>query len=224
MNRIKTLLLALGLVLLTPPQAFAQDCCKETKLRWGVTAGMNGFDFGKADLSHDRGRYGFDVAARMEYLFRATPSRAYMDVELGLLNMNWKHRYTYHISDFMTGEQVDYDQTFKRNAYYLHLPVHFGYRWAVAPRCAIYADAGPYFSYGLFGKARTTNNIAKTTHKESVYEDIKRFDFGVGARLGVEVADHYRIGIGYDYGLRKMDKQSLDRKNRNFTISIGYMF
>ena len=66
---------------------------------------MNGFDAGKADLSHDRGRCGFNVAARMELLFRTTPSRPYMDVELGLLNLNWKKHYAHHISDFQTGEK-----------------------------------------------------------------------------------------------------------------------
>lgn len=218
---LATIVAALSFVSLS---AQTKCCDKETNLRWGVTAGMNGFDAGKADLSHDRGRCGFNVAARMELLFRTTPSRPYMDVELGLLNLNWKKHYAHHISDFQTGEQTDYDQTFRRNAYYLHLPIHFGYRWAVAQRCAIYADAGPYFSFGLFGKARNTDNISHQKSKGSVYDEIKRFDFGIGARLGVEVADHYRIGIGYDYGLRKMDKVYSDHKNRNFTFSVGYMF
>ena len=122
MNRIKLALLVLGLALISS-STIAQNK-EESKLRWGVTAGMNGFDAGKADLSHDRGRCGFNVAARMELLFRTTPSRPYMDVELGLLNLNWKKHYAHHISDFQTGEQTDYDQTFRRNAYYLHLPIH----------------------------------------------------------------------------------------------------
>ena len=109
------------------------------------------------------------------------------------------------------------------NAYYLHLPIHAGYHWSVARRCAIYVDAGPYFSLGLFGKAKTTDHIKNETHKDNTFDQIRRFDWGLGARLGVELGGHYRLGMGYDFGLQKLSKYSSD-KNNNFTLSVGYMF
>ncbi len=223
---LKLVLLALGLVLLTP-QAFAQDCCKETKLRWGVTAGFNGLNGNTLNLSDHRGRYGFNVGARMEYLFRTTPSRAYLDAELGLMKLGWKGSSNgdYYYSDYYKDETNAQFKNWKAtmDAYYLHLPIHIGYRWAFSKACALYVDAGPYFSLGLFGKGKVKDLDNKKTTEADTFDQIRRFDWGLGARLGVEVADHYRIGIGYDYGLQKLSKYGND-KNNNFTISIGYMF
>ena len=46
---------------------------------------------------------------------------------------------------------------------------------------------------------------------------------GLYRSLGVELAGHYRLGMGYDFGLQKLSKYSSD-KNNNFTLSVGYMF
>lgn len=203
-------------------------CCdKETNLRWGVTAGFNGLNGNTLNLSDHRGRYGFNVGARMEYLFRTTPSRMYLDAELGLLKLGWKSSTNdgYYYSDYYKDEAGIQTENWKAtmDAYYLHLPIHIGYRWAFCKACALYVDAGPYFSLGLFGKSKVTDLDNKKTTKADTFDEIRRFDWGLGARLGVEVADHYRLGIGYDYGLQKIDKYS-NYKNNNFTISVGYMF
>lgn len=203
-------------------------CCdKETNLRWGVTAGFNGLNGNTLNLSDHRDRYGFNVGARMEYLFRTTPSRMYLDAELGLLKLGWKNSsnengyYPDYYEDETNAQVKNWKTT--ADAYYLHLPIHIGYRWAFCKACALYVDAGPYFSLGLFGKVKMKDLDNKTTTKSDTFNDTRRFDWGLGARLGVEVADHYRLGIGYDYGLQKLNKYIND-KNNNFTISVGYMF
>lgn len=203
--------------------AQTKNCDKETNLRWGVTAGFNGLNGNTLNLSDHRGRYGFDVAARMELSFRTTPSRMYLDAELGLLNLNWHERDLYYTSDFETGEMVEYRYTSKKSAYYLHLPIHIGYRWAFCKACAFYVDAGPYVSLGLFGKMKELDHMTQEKYNYNTFNHIRRFDWGLGARLGIEVTDHYRLGIGYDYGLQKISKYGND-KNNNFTISVGYMF
>ena len=106
-------------------------------------------------------------AARAELDFA---NSMYLDAELGLLNLGWKDRVSYYYSDYYNpntpiGDYTETDFTQRMNAYYLHLPIHAGYRWNVARRCAIYVDAGPYFSLGLFGKAKTTDHIKNETHK-----------------------------------------------------------
>ena len=62
---------------------------KDINLRWGVTAGMNGFNANSLNLSDHRGRYGFNIAARAELDFA---NSMYLDAELGLLNLGWKDR------------------------------------------------------------------------------------------------------------------------------------
>ena len=103
-------------------------CCdKETKLRWGVTAGFNGLNGNTLNLSDHRGRYGFNVGARMEYLFCTTPSRMYLDAELGLLKLGWKSSTNdgYYYSDYYKDEAGIQTENWKAtmDAYYLHLPI-----------------------------------------------------------------------------------------------------
>lgn len=59
-------------------------------LRWGIMAGLNGYNAHTLNLSDDRGRYGFNLAARAELSFTDAPSRMYLDAELGLLKLGWK--------------------------------------------------------------------------------------------------------------------------------------
>ncbi len=225
---MKTMHLLRGILCLTAFMALlplSAQHNKDINLRWGVTAGMNGFNANSLNLSDHRGRYGFNIAARAELDFA---NSMYLDAELGLLNLGWKNRVSYYYSDYYNpdtpiGDYTETDFTQRMNAYYLHLPIHAGYHWSVARRCAIYVDAGPYFSLGLFGKAKTTDHIKNETHKADTFDQIRRFDWGLGARLGVELAGHYRLGMGYDFGLQKLSKYSSD-KNNNFTLSVGYMF
>ena len=167
---MKTMHLLRGILCLTAFMALlplSAQHNKDINLRWGVTAGMNGFNANSLNLSDHRGRYGFNIAARAELDFA---NSMYLDAELGLLNLGWKNRVSYYYSDYYNpdtpiGDYTETDFTQRMNAYYLHLPIHAGYHWSVARRCAIYVDAGPYFSLGLFGKAKTTDHIKNETHK-----------------------------------------------------------
>ena len=225
---MKTMNLLRGILCLTAFMALlplSAQHNKDINLRWGVTAGMNGFNANSLNLSDHRGRYGFNIAARAELDFA---NSMYLDAELGLLNLGWKDRVSYYYSDYYNpdtpiGDYTETDFTQRMSAYYLHLPLHVGYRWNVGRRCAIYADAGPYFSLGLFGKAKETDNLAHKETQADTFDHIRRFDWGLGARLGVELGGHYRLGMGYDFGLQKLSKYSSD-KNNNFTLSVGYMF
>jgi opacity protein-like surface antigen len=59
---------------------------------------------------------------------------------------------------------------------------------------------------------------------------LKRFDFGLGAGLGIELSSRYTIGVGYQYGLAnlsnygKSDGYSETIKSGIFNLSIGYLF
>ena len=84
-------------------------------LRWGITAGINGFDAGILELSRGRGLHSFNFAGRVELSFTDAPSRMYLDAELGLSDLAWKF-------DEPGGEPR---RVTSRN-YYLHLPLHIG--------------------------------------------------------------------------------------------------
>lgn len=101
------------------------------------------------------------------------------------------------------------------NPYYLEIPVHFGYKYAVNETLALFGEFGPYFGIGLFGK----------TDGEDVFCDggYKRFDLGLGLRAGLEFNQKVPVSIGYDFGVLDV-AEGVSAKNRNLTISVGYKF
>ncbi|MEE1546236.1 MAG: porin family protein [Prevotella pectinovora] len=134
----------------------------------------------------------------------------------------------------------------KSSAYYLDIPVHLGYKHTVNDNFSVFGEFGPYFAFGLFGKT-DSNTIDYDDDYEQVssyeshntFDEFKRFDFGLGIRLGVEFRQKYTFSIGYDFGLantwnKNWEKEESeyddeinlveDVKNRNLTISIGYKF
>ena len=52
---------------------------------------------------------------------------------------------------------------------------------------------------------------------------MKRFDFGLGLKAGVEFFQKYQVSIGYDWGLLDNIEDS-GNKNRNLMLSVGYFF
>ena len=52
---------------------------------------------------------------------------------------------------------------------------------------------------------------------------MKRFDFGLGLKAGVEFFQKYQVSIGYDWGLLDNIEDS-GNKNHNLMLSVGYFF
>lgn len=86
---------------------------------------------------------------------------------------------------------------------------------------------------GLFGKAKLKVDgdiadiaeLGDNSMSEDIFGDdgLKRFDFGLGLKAGVEFNKKYQVAISYDFGLVEVAKD-LGMKNRNLMISLGYMF
>lgn len=80
-------------------------------------------------------------------------------------------------------------------------------------------------------KAKVDGDIADiagldgNSASEDIFGDdgLKRFDFGLGLKAGVEFSKKYQVAISYDFGLVEVAKD-LGMKNRNLMISLGYMF
>ncbi|MBQ9219314.1 MAG: porin family protein [Muribaculaceae bacterium] len=104
------------------------------------------------------------------------------------------------------------------NPFYLDIPVHLGYRYAINNGVAIFGEAGPYVGVGLFG----------TTYGKSMFSDevgLRRFDMGLGLRAGVEFRRKLVTSMGYDFGLTNVaSEEGIKLKNHNYYISLGYKF
>ena len=205
---MKKVLLLFALVAISAVSINAQD-----NLKWGVMAGMN---VSKYTITGFDSRIGFHAGVK---------------AELGL---------SQDANDFaalltLKGAKIDggalASMTF--NPYYLEVPVRVGYKYAVNDDFALFGSAGPYVAVGLFGKmkAKVDGSIADiagldgNSESADIFGDdgMKRFDFGLGLKAGVEFSKKYQVAISYDFGLVEVAKD-LGMKNRNLMISLGYMF
>ena len=77
------------------------------------------------------------------------------------------------------------------NAYYLDIPVHIGYKYAINDKISVFGEVGPYFDFGLFGNQSCTLLVDDYSLKyekstNSSFDVLKRFDFGFGFRVGMD--------------------------------------
>lgn len=189
----------------------------QDNLKWGVMAGMN---VSKYTITGFDNRIGFHAGVKAELGLSQEASGAYMDFA-ALLTLK--------------GAKIDGGSiaSIKFNPYYLEVPVHVGYKYAVNDDFALFGSVGPYIAVGLFGKAKAKvdGNIADlgelgtNSASENIFGDdgLKRFDFGLGLKAGVEFSKKYQVAISYDFGLVEVAKD-LGMKNRNLMLSLGYMF
>lgn len=217
---MRKILLFFAFVAISVVSINAQD-----NLKWGVMAGMN---VSKYTFTGFDNRIGFHAGVKAELGLSQEESGAYMDFA-ALLTLK--------------GAKIDGGAiaSFKFNPYYLEVPVHIGYKYAVNDDFALFGSVGPYIAVGLFGKAKFNMGSAigdlagmegievEGMEGKSLSEDIfgddgfKRFDFGLGLKAGVEFSKKYQVAISYDFGLIDVQKD-LGMKNRNLMISLGYMF
>lgn len=209
---MKKVLLFFALVAISVVSINAQD-----NLKWGVMAGMN---VSKYTITGFDSRIGFHAGVKAELGLSQEASGAYMDFA-ALLTLK--------------GAKIDAGSlaSFKMNPYYLEVPVHIGYKYAVNDDFALFGSAGPYIAVGLLGKAKAKvdgdlvdlGEFGGNSMSEDIFGDdgLKRFDFGLGLKAGVEFSKKYQVAISYDFGLVEVAKD-LGMKNRNLMLSLGYMF
>ncbi len=218
-----TLLLALPFCMATKAQDF----------RMGVTGGYN--------LSSPNGyksQSGFHVGVKGELGLPQVTKGLYMDFGLMLSSHGWKSPGYYYngIYTSSAGDKPDkptsgFTADNKCTPYYLNIPIHIGYKFSVGRNVSLFVNAGPYFNIGLFGKAKETITPDKgtATTKETagnVFSDkmLNRFDWGLGFRAGTEIARHVQLSIGYEWGMKNINKTGVNNKNRTFVASCAYMF
>lgn len=189
------------------------------ELRWGITGAMNLGDYSMKvdDISIDpSSRVGFRAGVRMEMDAPFIYDGFYFDGELTLSAKGAK---------LNTSSDDEVMKVISR-PYYLEIPLHIGYRYMFGQgKVGVFGSFGPYFGVGIFGTDKVTVGDVTTKPDTFSSDGLKRFDFGLGLRAGVAMFDHYRIYVGYDWGLINVAKQSGNRvNNRNFYVGAAYMF
>lgn len=183
---------------------------QDNQFTFGVKAGVNMSNM-NGDVNGNKVRFGYNIGVTLDYA----------------INQDW-----YILSGLQyTTKGTNFDKVLgikqSLHAAYLQLPIHAAYKLEVAPETKLVFHAGPYLAYGLNGKAKTTlkgNNNDYEAGKTNTFDDIKRFDMGLGLGAGIEFG---KIGIdlGWDYGLLNIVKEGEGTiRNGNAYLTVGYKF
>ena len=106
------------------------------------------------------------------------------------------------------------------NAWYLEIPVRYGYGYLLTNDWTLLGETGPYIAIGTGGSIKTTG-LPKDDYFDG--DTFDRFDFGWGIHLGALYDQHHQVMLGWDWGFIDLDDHR-NIKNRNFMISYAYYF
>jgi hypothetical protein len=172
------------------------------------------YDKGYTDYQY---KAGFRIALVLEYAL--IPNTLHISSELAFTQRGAKQQQTDSIFS-----------KYKYNINYLELPVNILYKIEIAENTKFIAFAGPYLSYALSGKRTAENKPLRTgqTWNNSVdYEfgsELKPFDLGFNVGFGFEYSEYF-LKFQYNHGLiNTLYEAKYYQKNRNFGISVGYLF
>lgn len=200
----------------------AQEIGNGGKFRIGLSGGMN---VSRATEQHNT--LGYQVGVRGEWDFRSPDKGVFLGLGALLSQKGYKSDEFYYPEGYSDPSLAGVTQKWTLHPTYLEVPIHVGYRFSVGRNVNLFGSFGPYFGVGLFGKSKvssTLNGVETTaTASQNVFHHLHRFDAGLGLRVGAEFAHHYQIAVGYDWGLTHLASSSKN-KNRNFSLSLGYMF
>lgn len=159
--------------------AFSQ----EKRTRWGIQAGVGFSGFGGNEIGYDFSVFGATSISR----------KCYVQYGLGFQSLQYK--------------DDDWRSEDKYNAYYISLPVNFGFHFPIGIG-AFFIAAGPNFRYMV-------------SSTDDYFNDAKKFDIGLGAKYGFEFY-HVQLGMGYEYGLMPVFDNGDHNSYLNFTVSVVF--
>lgn len=201
-------------------------------LNFSIRAGVNVSNSTwnvETDFINKKGKIGFQGGIMIEYSL-SNP----FDLHTGLFLTTKGAKLK--IEDNMvggTGGTVYRDRTL--NQMYLEMPVFAVYKMYMSNSTCVYFNLGPYIAYGIGGKnkEKITGNtqIEETTEEDtfgksenSTYGNLKKFDFGIGGGVGMEVG-RIIIGLSCELGLTDLsNNNSYKYKNVSSLATLGYKF
>ncbi|GHV59161.1 hypothetical protein FACS1894182_12830 [Bacteroidia bacterium] len=224
------------------------------QFNFGVTAGVNTSTMSGLKQNENvsvNSKTGFQIGVAAQYMF--TPK---VGIETGLyyttLGVKGKEKAFY----WEEGIKVEAKQETTLDPAYLHLPVSFLYKFQIKEGLYLYPSVGVYLGHGIGGKVKLNlsgnvmgipfsmdgnrnffgKDILIIDDEEGTDEEkteiFNRFDMGGIAGLHLQYSN-FVIGVGYDMGLLKVNKDDLydvdgkklsDWKNANIHVSLGYFF
>ena len=183
----------------------------------GVLAGLN-----LNAPSNMESRYGFRMGVKGELTFPKVVKGLYAESGLAISSLPWKsEKHIYPKTGIVS-------QT-KATPYYLNIPLRAGFKWNCGRIAKFFVNAGPYLNIGLFGNIK---EIQRDVYNDGYFDYVGSdhiVDWGLGFGTGIEVASHYQVSLGYEWGMRDImsssdNRPTYDSRMRTFTFQLAYMF
>lgn len=195
-----------------------------------VTANAQTFRIGPAlsgsiNLSEGtKTRLGFAVGAKGEINFRNSENSGFVDASVLFQNTN-------RCSEDYFNTETKINQHWTYSTYSIFIPVSVGYKFYVSDKLNAFAAFGSYVDFGIAGKSKvvSSDRRAKNIEKNifsNVYTDnlFNRVNFGLHAKVGFEIMQHYQISLSYNRGFTNLFKNGSNVKAQDFHLGIAYMF
>lgn len=106
------------------------------------------------------------------------------------------------------------------NSLYLDLPVNVGYRANMGSEYSFFIQVGPTLGCGVWGTTLILKRPDGGPYSGNYFDLMKRFDVGVGGRLGCEFSN-FQISVGATYGVIPVTS---GYNNFNVNFGFAYMF
>ncbi len=189
---------------------------------FGVRAGMNVANVG-GDEDDAKSKIGFFGGLGVD--FNIVNS---LSINSGLF-FTQKGCKTDDIDMDIEGYPMDANARFTMN--FIELPVYLSYRLPLNLESSLQVFFGPYFDYGVYGKATADVKFKGELHGEKVSQSMDLFDddydfkrFHVGLGLGAAYTwSRFSVGLSYQWGMTEVVADAESYWN-NFNISVGYNF
>lgn len=123
-------------------------------------------------------------------------------------------------------KEKDGDEKYTASPNYLQIPILASYRLDFSDIAQLQVNVGPYIAYGIGGKSTWEDDDEGKVERDFFEDDINKFDAGLQIGAGVTFAQHYYLGVAYEWGWTNIWKDAGDDKlkNKNLMINIGYTF
>lgn len=208
-------LLTFALLAVAPSHAQLLGYSWMPEYKLGFTAGVNMPTFSGTGYEYTAGLHaGLDLMLDASSLISGTYARVGLQYSMKGATGNGAELY-----DDGTSHVYDIYYT----THYIQIPVHYGYSWALDGEGGDWvftAETGPYFAYGLGGKAREEGR--KFSESRSFFSgyDACRFDFGWGLQAGLLFDQQLMLNVGYDWGFKNLTSNFL----QNNMLFVGFTF
>jgi len=183
----------------------------------GIRAGYNRSNYVGSDAPNSMQKPGIQLGLIWgNYLPKSTMFSSHM----GLLFSQFGAK----VNDRIDGVKLNAEMTLN----YLQIPINFRYNLHLGSGMGLYAQAGIYSGYALWGRQKSEVR-GEWESKKINFKDrnISTYDFGLGLGAGLLVMNRVELGIVFDRGLFSQVTNSIRWMhfyNSNLAITATFLF